>query len=358
MPLERDPFWDRGMLAGASALDPSAYHDPSEEALQASHTTMAAALPPPIMGARGTIVRGSTLGGAPIGWDPHGVATRVNIDPDSKQGFVVDMTRITEAMSAAAVDNAGIKNAQTVEDLRFRASTAMQQFAINEEIDSPRTTAGQRVAPINMPGVYVVPESTLGGAQLQPQPYTPVTAQGIQTRHAEIPMAKHNIPGFAPDNVAVPQMAPPAPVYQPIEQAPQQTATKQASLFAGLQKAEIAAKRVLAPTSTAATGAPTYKITLEIKDYPTSIEAWYHDVVRNEQVLALVYDTRAIGYPRTRLRPQPEDIALHVEGSQIFYICTDPGISFTYEGQEFSVFLIKGEHPYQEPDVSQTGLMM
>jgi hypothetical protein len=326
---------------------------------------MAAALPPPILGARGTIVRGSTLGGAPLGWDPSGVATRVNIDPDSKQGFVVDMTRISQAMSAAAVHSAGIKNAQTVEDLRFRAATAMHQFAVDEQLDAPYVTAGRRVAPIDLPGVYVVPESTMGGAQLQAQQYTPNTSQGVQTKHAETSMAKHNIPGFAPDSIPQPPTTPypqdyaPEPPIQPRVVAPPSNApAAAASLFASMNKQPQQAKPA---TNGTAAGAPTYKVTLEIKDFPTTIEAWYHDIVRNEQVLVLVYDTRAVGFPRTRLRPQPEDIAVHVEGAAMFYVCTDPGLSFVYPdigGNEFSVFLIKSEHPYQEHEVAQQGLMM
>lgn len=362
MPLARDTFWDRGTSIGASTLDPTAYHDPSEEILPASHTTVAAALPPAIWGARGTIVRGSTLGGAPLGWDPNGVSMRVNVDPDIPgQGFVIDPTRISEAMAAAAVADANVRGAQTVEDLRFRASNAMQAFAISNKPDLVPTSTNQRLSPISMPGVYVVPESTLGGAQVRPQQQAPVAQlQGVQTKHAEIPNSMTKLlPGFGPD--APIQMGPSVPVQQPLDpiHAPQPTAPaaqKQASLFASMTSPSQAQR---APKATAApAGAPTYKVTLEIKDFPTSIEAWYHDVVRNEQVLALVYDTRIVGYPRTRLRPQPEDIAIHVEGAAAFYICTDPGISFVYDGNEYTVFLIKGEHPYKaEPEPQHPGLL-
>ena len=353
MPLERDKFWDRGSRVSESALDPTQYHDPSEETLPASHTSLAAALPPGTMGARGTIIRRSTLDGAPLGWDPNGVAMRVNVDPEIPgQGFVIDPTQISQAGALMATQQAGVRGAQTIEDLRFRAASAMQAFAISSQPDIvPNSTTRPREAPIAMPGVYVVPESTPGGAQIRPAAPEPVnTRQGVQTKHAEIPQnPMHNLPGFSA-NPVVPQPAPPqvSPVAPP-QMNP--VAAKPASLFASLNKQPPAPP---APTlgevrgNQMVVGAPTYKVTMEVKDSPVSNEAWFHDVIRNEQVLALCYDTRVVGYPRTRLRPQPEDIAIRVEGAAMFFICTDPGISFKHGSDEITIYLIKAAYPFKE----------
>lgn len=349
MPLERDTFWDRGTTLGASNLNPAEYHDPSEEVLLASKTTMAAQLPPGIWGARGTIIKGSTLGGAPLGFDPNGVAVRINVDPDIPgQGFVIDPTRITEAMAAAACDQAGVRQAQTLEDLRFRAAEAMQAFAISRQPDIiPNSTARPREAPVAMPGVYVVPAASSGGGQLQQQQAQPThISQGVQTKTAETStnMTKYtHIPGFAPDNPQTPQVArPPEP---PVARTEMQVSQKPSSLFAQTAPPVVPERRETIVTESVRV--PTYKVTLEVKGSPVSIEAWYHEVVRNEQVLVLCYDTRTVGFPRTRLRPQSDDIAVHVDGAAVFYICTDPGISFTHQNDELQVFLIKAEHPYQ-----------
>jgi hypothetical protein len=97
----------------------------------------------------------------------------------------------------------------------------------------------------------------------------------------------------------------------------------------------------------ATASAPTYKLTMEIKDSPISSEMWFHDVIRNEHVLALCYDTRCVGFPRTRIRLQAEDIAIHLAGSVELYICTDPGISFVHNNDEITIYLIKSTHPMQ-----------
>jgi hypothetical protein len=163
------------------------------------------------------------------------------------------------------------------------------------------------------------------------------------------------IPGFGPDNpTQVALQQPLDPLHNrmnvPVVAAPsQQSGQKQASLFASMKPQAPAPPQHSQPCEDSGkpfVGAPTYKVTLEIESFPTSIEAWYHDVMRNEQTLILVYDTRHTGSSRTRLRPQPADIAIHVEGGAVFYICTDPSISFVYEGNEFTVFLIKQEHPF------------
>ena len=121
---------------------------------------------------------------------------------------------------------------------------------------------------------------------------------------------------------------------------------KPASLFASMNKQT--SKAVLPPDApVGAVSTPTYKVTIEIKDSPISSELWFHEVIRNEQVLALCYDTRCTGCARTRIRMQPEDLAIHVEGSTAIYICTDPGISFVHRNDEIQIFLIKTEHPLQ-----------
>jgi len=60
----------------------------------------------------------------------------------------------------------------------------------------------------------------------------------------------------------------------------------------------------------------------------------------------LVYDTSCIGYPRSRLQPTDNDIAVHIDGSDSIYLVQDPSITFEFGDQEFQILLIKAEHPY------------
>jgi hypothetical protein len=290
-------------------------------------------------------------------------------------------------MAATVAVEEGIGQAQTIEDLRFRASSAMQRFAINERIAPvPGSQRPPRVAPLAMPGVYVVPEATEGGTQLPPQRFQPNTHshQGVQVKHAvnHEQMAKHDpklkgfasdLRGFAPDRPqqvsiqpqqrqASPEVsiAPPPMQYEAPPAHPRNVvAQKPASLFASMTAQPKGPAMPMAQASQQAE-VPTYKVTMEVKGSPISIDAWFHDVVRNEQVLTFVYDTRAIGFNRTRLHPQDEEIAIHVEGAAALYICIDPGISFVYPegGNEYTVFLIKSEHPFHKEPVAPPPLRM
>lgn len=351
MAISRDAYFDRGSGFMDSQLDPSTYHDPAEEHLQLSRTTMASALPPGFGGARGTIVRRSTMHGAPIGHVKSAIATRINIDPHIPgQGFVVDMTQCTKEAIARAVDDAGVSKASTLEDLRMRASSAYETFAISHRPDLPAQNDRPlpRESPIPLPGVYVVPDATAGGAQRpaqmpeQPQPQS----QGIQTFRRDTPTKpKGEIPGFSRP-ISNTQAAPAAPT----QSAPIAAASFEApkpSLFAQMSKMPEVQQKPVVKASADAVGPPTYKVTLEIKNSPVTVETWYHDILREEHVLVLCYDTRCVGYNRTKLRPTEEDIAIHIEGSDRLYIVTDPAIGFVYDGVELTILLIKAEHPFQ-----------
>ena len=95
---------------------------------------------------------------------------------------------------------------------------------------------------------------------------------------------------------------------------------------------------------------PTYKVTFEIAGSPVKYEAWYHDVIRNEHVLVMIYDTACVGFPRTNLKPSSEDIAVLVAGSDAVYVTQDPNISFVFGGQEYKILLIKSTNPLAAAD--------
>lgn len=290
MAIQQDSFWDAGRI------------DPLKP-------VQAPDIP-------GTLVPRSTLLGGQVG--PK-VKPVIIVDPDVPgQSFIVDRDQINKESSIRAAASADINSATSTEDLRFRASQAFRTFAAD-----------------NRP-------------QLQPLADMPE----IQPPAKKQSTVKSDIRGFdspakrvvaaQPASFDAPAVTATAPVQEPI--------AKPASLFARVNPAPARLSPVPEPAKSEHTPtAPTYKVTIDVKDSPISLDVWYHDVIRDEHVLALCYDTSLVGYPRTRLRPTPNDIAIHVEGSDSIYIVADPNIRFMYGTDEIQIFLIKSEYPYGTP---------
>jgi len=340
-----------------SHLTPDEYHDPTEENLPLSGRSMASALPPGIQGANGTIVKKSTIDGAPIGYDPYAVATRINVDPDiNGYGFVMDPSALTDAGLQQAVKDYGIRQATDELDQRERAADLLAQYAITNKLDRPAMAQDRpREAPVPLPGSYVVPKATEGGGQVKMAEQQPAPApQGVPTTRR--PETVIPDPGFTqPPTYNSPAQPPqsasfsttgrsqPPSVSQPAPAAPQP-----ASMFEQVAAPTAAAPVAHAPAAAHPNEAPTYKIEFEVENGDGAIESWYHEVIRDGHILALCYDTRVRGYPRIKLRSTSKDIAIHIEGSDVFYIATDPEIKFVHEstGMEYQLFLIKQEHPF------------
>lgn len=370
---DRNEFWDRGGAANGSDLDPSKYHNPADETLPLSKRSLASALPPAFGGATGVIVPRATEGGAPLGFRQGAVAARVNVDPDIPgEGFVIDMASITKEAGAAETHAAGVRDAVSIEDRRFRASQAFHAFAISNKPDRPADgVAPPRESPIPLPGVYVVPEAAEGGGQ-KPMP-EPTAAQPPQSI-ATVPVKQPAIPGFdntgpAPAGNMHSRHGSTAPVpasftkmaakheAPPPAQVPAQAPAQTPSLFA--QASNVPTPAPVAHNAGWAPGAPpTYRVTFEVEGAPMIIEGWYHQIIVAEHVLALCYDTSVTGFPRTTLRPTEVDIAIHIHGSEVFYIAQDPNVKFTHNGEEIQLFFIKAEHPFnvEQPDSNAGGI--
>jgi hypothetical protein len=341
MPTKNE-FWDRADGLQASQLDPSQYHDPAQDTLALGQRSVASALPPAIGGARGVIVPRATEGGAPPGFIAGAPAKRMNVDPDIPgESFVVDLTAMTKVAGEAATTEAGIKDAVSVEDRRYRASQALRTFAVSNKPDMPLDSApAPRESPIPLPGVYVTPEADEGGGQIpmpaqQPQPIQPAI-QAPQIMRPTIPNFSEQPPTTVTTYASV---TPP----QPIPTAPPP------SLFATVAKTAARRPAPAAAQPVGSNNAPTFKISFEVKGSPVNIEAWYHDVIVEEHILVVCFDKTCVGYPRMTLRPTDEDLAIHIDGSDVFYIAQDPSIKFPYHNDELQLFFIKEEHPMTAP---------
>ena len=381
MTLQKDKFWDGGGATGEVDLDPARYHSPASEILPLSQRSVASILPPGTWGASGTIIRRSTEGGAPIGHDPHAVVRRVNVDPDIQgQGFVIDMTQLPRDALQRVVSEYGVKQAVDVKERRFRAATALRNFAVSDQPDPvPESQAiVNRDPPVNMPGAYVVPPASQGGGQLpMPEQQLPPAnaSQGVELVQPPGRIDPGAAPAFAqppPMSMVTPEMpvpVPPMPTHwadpgaqpmQPVQPVPAAQAAQlppvagpalQApvgSLFDTQSQTVTPAMPAMLASSNGAVGPPTCKVTLEMQGNPFRQEAFYHEVIREGAALVLVFDRRAVGFPRVFPQVSEQDLAVHIEGKPVIYVTQSTGIQFPFRDYDMHVLLIKAEHPRPE----------
>jgi len=294
-------------------------------------STRAVALPQALPGFE---VGRSTLEGAPIGWDPKGVASQITIDPDvAGGGFTVDMSKVSADQFSQATERAGLRQAVSIDELRDRAASVYQSFVVG---NTQAAAQEEVMRNENMMGALDIPAARPTSPSGHP-PAGPPPQMGVNPHATEVKAAS---------------FAAPAPVPAPEPAAPPAQAPQALGLFEQMAPKAAApqpqARVATAAASPGGSAAPGYKVTFEIQGAPMVLEAWYHDIVRNAHTLVLVYDTGCVGYPRSRLQKTDSDIAVHVAGSDSIYLVQDPQITFEFEGQEFHILLIKGEHPYGE----------
>jgi hypothetical protein len=322
-------FWDGH--ANDGALDPAAYHDPSAEVMQTTGRSLLASMPPPIWGARGVIVRHSTEGGAPIGYDPNTVAPKVFVDPELPgEGFVVDMSTIKKDAMAQAVEGSGVTRSRSIEDRRFAAADALRQFSVPGDLKEAAgvpSAPAPREAPVALPGLYVVPDSTVGGSQVsEPKPT-------VMTKQAAKPAAP------VPRPVAAASIRPATlpQIPQPVQQQP-------ASLFSRMGNNSKSVDS--APgTNGSFCGPPTIKLTFEVENSPFPQEAYYHCVDRNDDTLLLAFDRRAVGYPVIFPRNTGAVLAVELPGTNAIYLTRVLVERRPFLDWDICILQITAEHP-------------
>ncbi len=354
-------FFNQASVLGAPTQ--ATYRDLVRQQQIPRGSTTAVALPQPIPG---FVVGRSTLEGAPVGWNSKAIASIINIDPDVQgEGFTLDLSTVTADAFSKATDAAQIKQAVSIDDLRNRASSVFRSLARDQTLAQPASPPSPPPPPqegVNMetppasgmtPALDMAPAQPLLGHSSQPVPPA-ASPQGppstIPNPHSGQTKAASFVQPAAPASAPTSAPAPAAPFplkYQALGGEASQLVPPQgnpASLFDQLSTPQ--ALPGPSRPGRAAGSAPTYKVTFEVQGAPMSIETWYHDVIRDEHVLVLVYDTSCVGYPRSRLQPTDSDIAVHIDGSDSIYLVQDPSITFEFGDQEFQVLLIKAEHPY------------
>jgi len=233
---------------------------------------------------------------------------------------------------------------QTAEPVKRGASAAEQQLADMQGGGMPQPAA--------IPGI---------GQQMMGQAPPPEPSGQM------IPPIGGNAPLQAPNNMQPQQVPMGAPTYQQAYPQPQpqpQPQSPATTLFGGQQQQQsllpagngqhpqvqqsLFGKQIRAEASV---GPPTFKVRFEVQGSPFSQECFFHDVVVQQQVLVLVFDKRAKGFPCTFPQPVEQDMAVHIENTPVVFLTQVPGVQYPFLEWEHCVLFIKERFPY--PDESQ-----
>lgn len=290
--------------------DLTQYRDPAEVMLE-NGRTVAESIRPGRSGIMGAVVRRSDQWGVPLGQKPNEMAPTVIIDPDeSGQGFVVDMTKMSKAAIQAAVDQ--VQVTPDMDDFS-KATEIMRKFAVGQEQPqaTPQQPEQQRV-PVQPQQQWSPPQATPQPVPMTPQPTQPVQQATGFDAQLQQPWPKPVQPQVSLfDQVAQKQQQPPPPTVPPEALVPR------------------------------------FKASFQSRNAPCTQDGFFHQIIRQGPNLILIYDTRAIGYPRTWPQAVDEDVAVHLDGANVLYITQTTGIEFTLEHNDICVLLIKEEHPFQ-----------
>lgn len=314
--IELDPFFDRDGTSPAPALQ-AMQHQPIVTGY--GNTGGYAPVDPQTMnnmrpsaaGLRGTIIPRATIGGIPVGTQPHVTQdVIVNIDP-----------HIPGQSSAVRL---GDINARTVSQA---AQVAAQMTPEPTDISTVRLRGAAMM--------HTLAHQTQGGfsareaAAVLPQP----------------------VPAFQPQQ----QPQYPQPQYQQpqVQQPPRPVpgARRAVSPLSAFNQPRPAGTRELreidipyeAPVPQQV-GPPTVQVVFEMEHFGT-LPVNYHDVIVQEGFIVLVFDNRHTGstkyFPPTQRGETGPRMAINIVGTPDVYLVQTTGVQFEHESREFCVLMIE-----------------
>jgi hypothetical protein len=387
--IKVDPFWDgktgggvRCSVEGAAA---NQYQDPSTQFFEGNGGRSIASLLPGRL--RGVVVPRASVFGGSRGFDPH-KPRLVNIDPDIKgQSCVVDLSQITkESMEQAFMEAAENPLAQS--DIRLLAAQTFHNLAVGYEPVGMGPSRGPRLqerrAPLGDFGSYVVPRAGLGGGQileegLSEEPVDPqeLISPSVSPGRKVLPNLKRfdmparirpeDDPRSFQANVGLPP--PPTratdeygtpidgddaqepldgyaiqrPAQPPRQRFVDQTATRPKQQAKPARSVKLAGpppqERQREYTNNTQATPPATRVTFEIDGWG-EFEAMYHEVIKNDQVLVLVFDTRFQGGGKYFPPATDKLLAVKIEGQDTVYFVNSYGTRFQHNGCEYCMLVI------------------
>lgn len=309
--IELDPFFDRGDASPSPALQ-ALQHQPVVAGYgaggyaQVDHLT-ASNMRPSAAGLRGTIIPRATIGGIPLGTQPH--ATHdviVHIDP-----------HIPNQSTTLRLDDI---NARTV-------SQALQ--VVSQMTPEPTDIATVRLRGSAM--MHAISQQTQGGFSARDAaPVVPQAMQQPQFAQQPFPQPQAQAPAQRP---AVRRVVSPLAAFN----QPRQQQTRE------LREIDIPYDAPL-PSSPQQVGPPAVQVVFEMEHFGT-LPVSYHDVIVQEGFIVLVFDTRHAGstkyFPPTPRGETIPRMAINVVGTQEVYLVQTTGVQFEHDSREFCILMIE-----------------
>lgn len=393
--IQRDPFWDGktgGGVRCSSDGDANTYQDPAQHTFEGNGGRSLASLLPG--GLRGVVIPRATTFGGSRGFDPH-KPRLVNIDPDIKgQSCVIDLSQITkENMEQAFMEAAQNEYAQ--QDIRLLAAQTFHNLAIGYEPVGMGPSRGPRLverrAPLGEFGAYVVPRSSLGGGQIQEQELrempptqdqvmspsvsprtggmTPTLLKqaGIQPRPFRMAEAPENMtsnvglpapPSRQTDEYGnplagativdpEPPMKPRGPAFRDQTPPTVQTQPTQARIKPPPRTVRIEGPTQVVPVSQGPSVAlPEAKVSFEMEGWGT-MEAAYHEVIKNDCVLVLVWDNNFKGGMKYFPPSTDKAIRVRITGTDKVFDVNSYGTRFQHGNYEYCLLVIDPDSEVQ-----------
>lgn len=360
-----------------------------------------------VPGARGTIIPRATRDGASRGVD-HYAPQIVNIDPHIGGGVVVDMANVDAEVVARAVeeanydladpgeaafaayariadpnaqrhpDNAAVLMSQQELQTPSRAApfSQQQQAPVQGTIyqnpyHNQQSYVEPRLAPLQMPGSYVVPRASAGGGQVAEPPSIPYSGQGQpqwqpppplpqvqQLRGRQDPRRQQQQPmerqashqaeaqpysDYAPQ----PPIVPASFSAQPQQQMQDEPVRRiRGPLPQNLRSAFQEQPQQAAPQQRRE-ATPLTQVTFELPN-GGQFECAYHEVLIEKQNLVLLLDHNHFMQMKYFPPKTDEPLAMCVHGDGVrkpdrLFLCHTTGIRFRHQNFEYCLLLIEEE---------------
>lgn len=269
---------------------------------------------PSAVGLQGTVIPHATLGGIPVGTNPHETSNViVNIDPhipnQSSSVRLGDLNPTNIMAATNAVHDITMLPDDDIVAMRIRGSTTLHTLARGNtqmQQQAPR----QQQAPI-------IPQPMVAQAAAQPV--------------------------YQPQPMQQPVYQQP-PMQQPMQ--PPQSRSPVTSFFAQPQRQPEQSQAQ--PTMGQPVASPTIQVTFEMEHFGR-LSVNYHDVIIQPGFIVLVYDNRFSGgtkyFPPAAAVENPPRTALNVVGTNEAYLIQTTGVQYTHGVFEYCVLMIEQSWP-------------
>lgn len=278
------------------------------------------------LGMTGYVVPSAGEEGGQPGWHHKQTAKQVVVDPHLGGNVVINPSTITQAAAAAVAKQFDVRaTGTTIDDRRelaYQAVTKLASHAMPVGPSGVTLTQAQYTPGMPQPGSGMPPLG-MSSAGESPVPQT-MTAEPYPQQYLQQP--RQVPPAQQPDSYGVPNMLPPVPV----------------SLF---KRQPTHQKQVVTPGQELPAGPPLREVLFEIEGIGAMpMTALFHDLIVDRNTLVLVFDHRAVGFPRNFPTYNSDArLAVQVVETHRVYFCKPPKHRFMFKTFELCVLEIETE---------------